>query len=63
MLPLPFHLEYAAGSMVPPAGTQCIGGTGGLVSASEPAGKAPPSVDLSHALGGIQVPLKSKSKG
>lgn len=43
--------------MVLPAGTQCIGGTGGPTSASEPAGKATPSVDLSLVLGGIQVSL------
>lgn len=40
-----------------------VGGTGRLMPASEPAGKAPPSIDLTHALGRIQVPLRlSKGK-
>lgn len=30
--------------------------------ASEPAGKAPPSVDLTHALGRIQVPAKAMQR-
>lgn len=40
-----------------------MGETGELMSSSDPAGKAPPFVDLSHALDGIQIPLRLRAKG